>query len=62
VSISIDPRLNEFEVLLVAEYYKKQGINHYDLIPGNDCIWAYHGRINEYFVFRDGKLVDIQTD
>ena len=62
VSININPTLNPLEVLLVVEHYKKRGIEHYDLIPGNDCIWAYYGRINEYFVFRDGKLVDIQTD
>jgi hypothetical protein len=60
--ISIDPTLNEFEVLLVAEHYEQRGIKHYTLIPGNDCIWAYRGQINEYFIFKGGKLVDIQID
>lgn len=60
--INIDSRLNELEVLLVAEHYKNRGVNHYTLIPGNDCIWAYYGQINEYFIFKDGKLVDIQID
>ena len=60
--IRIDPRLNELEVLLVAEHYEKRGIKSYTLIPGNDCIWAYYGQINEYFIFREGRLVDIQID
>jgi hypothetical protein len=47
---------------MVCEHYAQRGIKNYNLIPGNDCIWAYHGRINEYFIFRDGKLVDIQID
>jgi hypothetical protein len=64
--IRIDPTLNEFEVLLVAEHYEMRGIEHYSLLPGNRCIWATRGSsscpINEYFIFRDGKLVDIQID
>jgi len=60
--ISIDSSLNEFEVLLVAEHYKKLGIEHYNLIPGNNCIWSYRGYINEYFIFHEGRLVDIQID
>lgn len=58
----IDPTLNEFEVILVAEYYEQAGIKNYDLLKGNDCIWATRGQISEYFIFRDGKLVDIQID
>lgn len=60
--ISIDPTLNPLEVLLVAEHYEKRGVTSYRLIPGNDCIWAYYGAINEYFIFKGGKLVDIQID
>ena len=62
MSIDINPKLNPLEVLVVAEHYKNKGIKHYTLTEGNDCIWAYYGRINEYFIFRDGKLVDIQID
>ena len=62
MSIDINPKLNPLEVLVVAEHYKNKGINHYTLTEGNDCIWAYYGSINEYFIFRDGKLVDIQID
>ncbi len=60
--IRIDPSLNELEVLVVAEYYRNKGIEHYTLIPGNNCIWGYYGQINQYFIFRSGKLVDIQID
>ena len=60
--ISINPTLNPLEVLVVSEHLERKGIKSYSLIPGNFCIWAYYGRINEYYIFRDGKLADIQTD
>jgi len=62
----IDGRLNPLEVLLVTEHYKARGIEEYELMPGNDCIWSWRGSsnrpINEYFIFREGRLVDIQID
>lgn len=64
--IRIDPTLNPLEVLVVTEHMAQRGRTHYQLLPGNRCIWATSGSssvpINEYFVFRDGKLVDIQID
>ena len=60
--IRIDPSLNELEVMIVAEKLKESGIESYTLAKGNGCIWAYYGRINEYYIFRDGYLVDIQID
>jgi len=64
--IRIDGRLNPLEVMLVAEHYELRGIEEYELLPGNDCIWASRGSsnrpINEYFIFREGKLVDVQID
>ena len=60
--ITISPTLNEFEVLLVAEHLKNKGVMSYTLTEGNQCIWAYYGRINEYYIFRGGKIVDIQID
>ena len=60
--IRINPDLNELEVIVVADYYKKRGVESYTLTKGNDCIWAYYGQINEYFIFRDGRLVDVQID
>lgn len=60
--ISIHPNLNPLEVLIVTEHLKKHGVESYILSPGNGCIWAYYGAINEYYIFRDGRLIDIQID
>ena len=60
--VTIDPTLNEFEVLVVADHLKSKGIENYTLTQGNACIWAYYGQINEYYIFREGRLVDIQID
>lgn len=60
--ITIHPNLNPLEVLVVTEELKRKGIENYTLTQGNQCIWAYYGRINEYYIFRDGELVDIQID
>ena len=60
--VRIDPTLNEFEVLVVAEELKKKGVDSYSLTQGNGCIWAYYGVINEYYIFKAGHLVDIQVD
>jgi hypothetical protein len=48
--------------MMVAERLEKNKITSYTLAPGNDCIWAYYGSINEYYIFKNGYLVDIQID
>jgi hypothetical protein len=58
----IDPTLNSLEVLVVAEALASKGITHYTLAPGNNCIWAYYGPFNEYYIFAKGLLVDVQVD
>lgn len=60
--ITIDPTLNELEVMVVAEKLKEKGVEHYTLRPGNGCIWAYYGYISEYYIFSKGHLIDIQID
>ena len=60
--IRIDPTLNELEVLVVAEHLQNKGVESYTLTQGNECIWAYYGQINEYYIFREGRLVDVQID
>jgi hypothetical protein len=63
VTINHQDQLNELEVIIVADYMEKNYPDvHYTMTPGNDCIWVYHGNINKYFIFRGGKLVDIQID
>jgi hypothetical protein len=54
--------MNEFEVMLVVEAMRKQGITEYTMRPGNDCIWVSYGMINCYYIFRDGKIADVQFD
>lgn len=60
--ITINPKLNPLEVMVVADKLKAAGVQSYTLTEGNGCIWAYYGQINEYYIFRDGRLVDIQID
>lgn len=60
--INIDSTLNPLEVIVVAEALAKKGVTHYTLAPGNNCIWAYYGFINEYYIFSKGHLVDVQID
>ena len=54
--------LNEFEVMLVVEDLRKHGIVNYTMRPGNNCIWVSYGLVNSYYIFNNGKLVDIQVD
>ena len=60
--ITVESTLNPLEVLVVEDHYRNRGIEHYELRQGNCCIWATHGQISEYFIFKDGLLVDIQVD
>lgn len=39
------------------------GIKHYGMQKGNgDYIWVWHGRVNAYYLVRDGKILDVQID
>jgi len=58
----IDPDLNPLEVMLVIEDLRKKGVERYTLTKGNNCIWAYYGLVNSYYIFKDSRLVDIQYD
>jgi len=61
-----DKDVNPLELLVVHEYLKERGTRSATIYKGNACIWVASGSascpINEYFIFRDGKLVDIQID
>ena len=54
--------MNEFEVMLVTEDLRIKGIENYTMRPGNDCVWVTHGLVNCYYIFRDGRIADIQID
>jgi hypothetical protein len=63
-NITIHPNLNPLEVILVEEYMTRQWpkVTHYTMTEGNQCVWVYYSNMNLYFVFRDGKVVDVQID
>ena len=54
--------MNEFEVIIVQDDLRKKGIEHYTMRPGNDCIWVTYGLVDCYYIFREGRIVDIQVD
>lgn len=64
--ITVRNPVNELELMIVMDRLEKRGTKWADIYQGNDCIWVASGSssvpINEYFIFRDGKLVDIQID
>ena len=63
-NITVGPALNPFEVIQVEDYMSTNHprVSHYTMTEGNRCIWVYYSFMNLYFIFRDGKIVDIQTD
>ena len=63
-NISIHPALNPLEVILVEDYMKDRhpAVTAYTMTRGNDCIWVYYSFMNLYFIFRNGKIADVQID
>ena len=61
-NITIYPDLNPLEVILVEEDMARKGVKHYTMTRGNDCIWVYYGSMNLYYIFRNGKIADVQID
>lgn len=62
----VDNDINEFELLVVQDYLQKRGTTYATIYKGNECVWVASGSssrpINEYFIFHQGRLVDIQID
>lgn len=55
--------IDEFQLIRVIEDLERRGIQHADIYEGNGCIWvARSSAINEYYIFRDGYIADIQID
>ena len=58
--------LNSLEVIQVRDYMERYHPNkHYHVRSGNGCIWVYWGStipINMYFIFKEGKIADVQVD
>jgi hypothetical protein len=62
VTKSLGIEMNEFEVILVHEDLRQKGIKNYTMRQGNDCIWVSYGLVDCYYIFREGRIVDIQFD
>ena len=62
ITIRDQEHLNPLEVILVADDMARKGIRHYTMARGRDCIWVYYGYMNLYYIFRDGRIADIQID
>jgi len=58
--------LNSLEVLQVQDYMQKYHPNkHYTVRSGNGCVWVSWGSsvpISLYFIFKNGKIFDVQVD
>jgi hypothetical protein len=61
-----DKDINELELLVVQDHLQKRGTTYATIYKGNDCVWVASGSasrpINEYYIFREGRLVDVQID
>ena len=56
-------KINVFELMLACHDFEKNSNNRpYDVYPGNNCVWISSGGLNLYYIFRDGKIADIQVD
>ena len=62
--ITINPTLNPLEVIMVEDYMKERHpkVTAYTMTRGNDCIWVYYSYMNLYFIFKEGKIADVQID
>jgi hypothetical protein len=64
--INVLPGVNELQLIVVLDKLKERGTEYATIQPGNDCVWVSSGSasvpINEYFIFRQGYLVDVQID
>jgi hypothetical protein len=54
--------VNSLEALLVQKDLQDKSIENYTMRPGNDCIWVSYGLVDCYYIFREGRIVDIQFD
>ena len=58
--------INEFERLIIVEDMRQRGYTDYEMLPGNDCVWVSVPRggfsLEMYYIFRNGKLADVQID
>ena len=55
--------INEFELIVACDHFERTiPTTLYSVYPGNKCVWISAGSLNLYYIFRDGKIFDIQVD
>ena len=58
--------MNSCEVLQVQADLLSKGITDYTMRPGNECIWVSERKgniwLDYYYIFRNGKIAEIQID
>ena len=53
--------MTDFEI--VKNYLETKYPNwNYSMRDGNNCVWVSLGRMELYFIIRNGKIADIQVD
>lgn len=62
ISIVQGDQISVNELWIVRERLRQQGVTVASIRPGNGCVWVSRGLVEEYYIFRDGRLVDIQVD
>ena len=55
-------QIEQYKVDLITANLAAKGVTNFELRNGNNCIWVSYGYIDAYYIFRDGKIVDIQVD
>jgi hypothetical protein len=54
--------INELQLLQVMGDMENRGIKRYTVRPGNNCIWVSYNLVDCYYLFRDGRIFDLQFD
>lgn len=54
--------VNAIDRIVIADWMKSRGIEHYTIQPGNNCVWVSYGRVNAYFKIKNSQVVDIIVD
>jgi hypothetical protein len=62
MSIDVHPDVNSFEALIVLDDLRKRKVECATLRPGHKCVWVSYNRIEAYYIFNNGQLVDVQID
>jgi len=64
LNVTVNPAIDPVEVELVKEYMTRvhPNVTVYTMTTGNKCVWVYYSHINMYFIFREGKILDVQID